>query len=35
MTPQAGLSKTMRTKSEFIHVEDRASDHPFVETVSF
>jgi hypothetical protein len=33
MTPQAGLSKTMQTKSEFIHFEDRASDHPFVERV--
>lgn len=33
MTPQAGLRKTMQTKSEFIHFEDRASDHPFVERV--
>jgi AraC-like DNA-binding protein len=33
MTPQARLNKTMQTKTEFIHFEDRASDHPFVEKV--
>src|SRR6516164_11666451 len=33
MTPQARLNKTMQTESEFIHFEDRASDHPFVERV--
>ena len=33
MTPQARLNKTMQTKIEFIHFEDRASDHPFVEKV--
>ena len=33
MTPQARLNKTMQTETEFIHFEDRASDHPFVEKV--
>jgi len=33
MTPQARLNGTMQTESEFIHFEDRASDHPFVERV--
>ena len=33
MTPQASLNEPMQTKSEFIHFEDRASDHPFVEKV--
>ena len=33
MTPEARLNKTMQTESEFIHFEDRASDHPFVERV--
>ena len=33
ITPQASLNKTMQTNSEFIHFEDRASDHPFVEKV--
>ena len=33
MTPQARLNKTMQTEIEFIHFEDRASDHPFVEKV--
>jgi AraC-like DNA-binding protein len=33
MIPQARLNKTMQTETEFIHFEDRASDHPFVEKV--
>jgi len=33
MTTQASLIETMQRKSEFIHFEDRASDHPFVEKV--
>ena len=33
MTPAARLNKTMQTASEFIHFEDRVSDHPFVERV--
>src|SRR5215467_175314 len=33
MTTQASLNETMQRKSEFIHFEDRASDHPFVEKV--
>ena len=33
MTTQASLIETMQRKSEFIHFEDRASDHPFVDKV--
>ena len=33
MTTQASLNETMQRKSEFIHFEDRASDHPFVDKV--
>jgi len=33
MTTQASLNETMQRKNEFIHFEDRASDHPFVEKV--
>ncbi|HJY85785.1 MAG TPA: helix-turn-helix domain-containing protein [Candidatus Acidoferrales bacterium] len=33
MTKRASLKETMQGKSEFIHFEDRASDHPFVEKV--
>lgn len=33
MTPRARLNKAMRSESEFIHFQDRASDHPFVERV--
>jgi AraC-like DNA-binding protein len=33
MATQATLNKTMQTESEFIHFEDRASDHPFIEKV--
>jgi hypothetical protein len=33
MTTQASLNETMQGKSNFIHFEDRASEHPFVEKV--
>jgi len=33
MTTQASWNETIQRKSEFIHFEDRASDHPFVEKV--
>ena len=33
MSKQPGLHKMIRDSSEFIHFEDRASDHPFVEKV--
>jgi AraC-like DNA-binding protein len=33
MGTQTTLNKVMQTESEFIHFEDRASDHPFVEKV--
>src|SRR5215470_10521929 len=33
MTTQASLNETMQGKSDFIHFEDRASEHPFVEKV--
>jgi len=33
MTTQASLNETMQRESEFIHFEDRASDHPFVDKV--
>jgi AraC-like DNA-binding protein len=33
MTAAASLNETIRDKSEFIHFEDRNSDHPFVEKV--
>lgn len=33
MATQANLNKTTQIKSEFIHFQDRASDHPFVEKV--
>jgi AraC-like DNA-binding protein len=33
MTAEGGLNETIRNKSEFIHFEERASDHPFVERV--
>jgi len=33
MTTQASLNETMQRKSEFIHFEDRASGHPFVDKV--
>jgi len=33
MRAQANSDETMGSKSEFIHFEDRASDHPFVEKV--
>ena len=33
MTPQARSNETTHTEGEFIHFEDRPSDHPFVEKV--
>jgi AraC-like DNA-binding protein len=33
MTTQSSLKKTTQAKSDFIHFEDRDSDHPFVEKV--
>jgi len=33
MTTQASWNETMQRKSEFIHFEDRASGHPFVDKV--
>ena len=33
MSARANSDETMRNRSEFIHFEDRASDHPFVEKV--
>jgi len=33
MTAQPSSNETTQGKSEFIHFEDRASDHPFVEKV--
>jgi len=33
MTTRASSGETMQAKNEFIHFEDRASDHPFVEKV--
>ena len=33
MSKQPSLHKMIRDRSEFIHFEDRASDHPFVEKV--
>ena len=33
MTTQASLNETMQRESEFIHFEDRASGHPFVDKV--
>src|SRR5262245_20034721 len=33
MTKRASSGEAIQRKSEFIHFEDRASDHPFVEKV--
>src|SRR5437763_671569 len=33
MTAAQNSNELMRGKSEFFHLEDRASDHPFVEKV--
>src|SRR5215472_12416060 len=33
MTTQASWNETIQRKSDFIHFEDRASEHPFVEKV--
>ena len=33
MTAEGSLNETIRDKSEFLHFEERASDHPFLEKV--
>ena len=33
MVARSSLNEAARNKTEFIHFEDRASDHPFVEKV--